>query len=119
MEKIGQKEWYSLIKKEYELREQLGKSKEEVSKNLDCYLIQIYSYFNDFAKAYDITLIMAEEGDCWVYLDEPTLKWAKENNVLYKLYNAIERALVNFRVKCDRRKDFEGYLQTIRKIRGY
>ncbi len=119
IETIGEKELYSLIKKEYELGKQLGKSKKEVSKCLDCYLIQIYSYFNDFAKAYDITLIMAEEEDYWVYLDDATLKWAKENNVLYKLYNAIERALVNFRVKHERRNDFEGYLKKIRKIRGY
>ena len=48
-----------------------------------------------------------------------TLKWANENGVLYKLYNAIERALVNFCVKYERRKDFEGYLEKIRKIRGY
>lgn len=39
--------------------------------------------------------------------------------VLYKLYNEIERALVNYRVKYERRKDFEGYLQIIKKIRGY
>lgn len=119
IEKIGKKELYSLIKKEYELGKGMGKSEKEVSKCLDYCLIQIYSYFNDLSKAYDIMLIMAEEGDYWVYLDESVLKWAKENNVLYKIYNAIERALVNFRVKYDRRKDFEGYLDKIREIRGY
>ena len=48
-----------------------------------------------------------------------TLKWANKEKVLYKLYNEIERALVNYRVKYERRKDFEGYLQIIKKIRGY
>lgn len=119
IERLGEKELNSLIGKEYELGKELGKSEKEVSKDLDCFLIQIYSYFNDFAKAYDVTLIMAEEEDYWLYLDDATLNWAKENNVLYKLYNAIERALVNFRVKYERRKNFEGYLEKIRKIRGY
>lgn len=117
--RIGKEDLYSLIKREYELGEQIGKSERNVSKDLDCMLIQIYSFFNDFAKAYEMTLIMAEEEDYWMYLDESTLKWAKENNVLYKLYNAIERALVNYKVKFERRKNFEGYLQTIKKIRGY
>ena len=119
IERLGEKELYTLIEKEYELGKQLGKSEKEVSKDLDCLLIQIYSYFNDFANAYDVTLIMAEEEDYWLYLDDATLKWANENGVLYKLYNAIERALVNFCVKYERRKDFEGYLEKIRKIRGY
>ncbi len=119
IEEIGKKDLYSMIEKEYELGKQLGKSEKEVSKYLDCYLIQIYSYFNDFAKAYNITLIMAEEEDYWMYLDDATLKWANDNNVLYKLYNAIERALVNFRVKYECRKDFKGYLEEIKKVRGY
>ena len=119
IERLGEKELNSLIGKEYELGKELGKSEKEVSKDLDCFLIQIYSYFNDFANAYDVTLIMAEEEDYWLYLDDATLKWANENGVLYKLYNAIERALVNFCVKYERRKDFEGYLEKIRKIRGY
>lgn len=119
IERIGEKELYSLIEKEYELGNQLGKSEKEVSEYLACCLIQIYSYFNDFVKAYDITLVMAEEGDYWIYLDDATLKWADRNNVLYKLYNTIERALVNYRVKYERRKEFEGYLEEIKKIRGY
>lgn len=119
IERIGEKDLYSMIKTEYELGKKLGKSEKEVSKDLACYLIQIYSYFTDFAKAYDVTVIMAEEDDYWVYLDDATLDWAKENNVLFKICNALERALVNFRVKYERRKDFEEYLEKVRKIRGY
>lgn len=119
IERIGEKDLYSMIKMEYELGKKLGKSEKEVSKDLACYLIQIYSYFTDFAKAYDVTVIMAEEDDYWVYLDDATLDWAKENNVLFKICNALERALVNFRVKYERRKDFEEYLEKVRKIRGY
>lgn len=119
IERIGEKDLYSMIKMEYELGKKLGKSEKEVSKDLACYLIQIYSYFTDFAKAYDVTVIMAEEDDYWVYLDDATLDWAKENNVLFKICNALERALVNFHVKYERRKDFEGYLKKVRKIRGY
>lgn len=119
MERIGQEDLYSLIKREYELGELIGKSKDEVTFELDCYLIGIYDYFQDYSKSFDVMMVMAEKSKYWIDLENATLKWAKENNVLYKLYNAIERALVNYQVEYERRNDFEGYLQTIKGIRGY
>ena len=108
-----------MIEKEYELGRLLGKTSKEVSLELGCYLIGIYDYFQEYSKAFDVMLVMAELSDYWVDLESATLNWANKENVLYKLYNEIERALVNYRVKYERRKDFEGYLQTIKEIRGY
>ena len=108
-----------MIEKEYELGALIGKNSTEVSLELSCYLIGIYDYFQEYSKAFDVMLVMAELSDYWVDLESATLNWANKENILYKLYNEIERALVNYRVKYERRKDFEGYLQTIKEIRGY
>ena len=75
--------------------------------------------FQEYSKSFDVMLVMAELSDYWVDLETATLNWANKEHILYKLYNEIERALVNYRVKNERRKNFEGYLQTIKKIRGY
>jgi class 3 adenylate cyclase len=116
---LGKELVYKIINKAYDIGKMLGKSYDEITKELDCYLIEIYSYYKEFSKAYDVMVIMAENADYWVYMDIPTLKWANDNHVIYKVYNEIERGLVNYRVKYERRKDFEGYLKMIRDIRGY
>ena len=119
MDKIGKKDLFLMIEKEYELGELIGKSSTEVSLELSCYLIGIYDYFQEYSKAFDVMLIMAELSDCWVYLESATLTWANKEHILYKLYNEIKRALVNYRVENESRSDFEGYLQKIKEIRGY
>ena len=105
-----------MIEKEYELGRLLGKTSKEVSLELGCYLIGIYDYFQEYSKSFDVMLVMAELSDYWVDLETATLNWANKEHILYKLYNEIERALVNYRVKNERRKNFEGYLQTITEI---
>lgn len=90
-----------------------------MSLELDCYLIGIYNYFQEYSKLFGVMMVMAELSDYWVDLESATLNWANKEHVLYKLYNEIESALVNYGVKYERRKDFESYLQTIKKIRGY
>lgn len=119
MDKVGKKDLILMIEKEYELGRLLGKTSKEVSLELGCYLIGIYDYFQEYSKSFDVMLVMAELSDYWVDLETATLNWANKEHILYKLYNEIERALVNYRVKNERRKNFEGYLQTIKKIRGY
>ena len=119
MDKVGKKDLILMIEKEYELGRLLGKTSKEVSLELGCYLIGIYDYFQEYSKSFDVMLVMAELSDYWVDLETATLNWANKEHILYKLYNEIERALVNYRVKNERRKNFEGYLQTIKKIRVY
>ena len=119
MDKIGKKDLLLMIEKEYELGELIGKSSIEVSLELSCYLIGIYDYFQEYSKAFDVMLIMAKLSDYWVYLESATLTWANKEHILYKLYNEIKRALVNYRVENESRSEFEGYLQKIKEIRGY
>lgn len=104
-----------MIEKEYELGALIGKNSTEVSLELSCYLIGIYDYFQEYSKAFDVMLVMAELSDYWVDLESGTLNWANKENVLHKLYNEIERALVNYRVKYERRKDFEATQKLLTK----
>ena len=119
MDTLGKELLYKIIDKEYEIGKALGMSKDEISEDLDCYLIGVYSYFGDFVKAYDVMVLMAEKNNYWICMDIPTLKWAKDNGVIYKIHNAVERGLVNYRVQYERREDFEKYLKKIKEIRGY
>lgn len=119
MDAIGIEKFEEIIKKLHELGKALGKSIIQVNYELSCYLIGIYNYFKLYDKAFEIMLVMADNSKYWVYLEDETLKWAKEQFRLSELYNVIERGLVNYRVENDKRKDFEGYLQRIREIRGY
>ena len=63
-------------------------------------------------------VVMAETNSVWVNMEESTLKWAKENFVLHRLQNAIERRLVNYTVSSECRQDFENALQKVKMMRG-
>ena len=82
MDKMGKKDLISMIEKEYELGALIGKNSTEVSLELSCYLIGIYDYFQEYSKAFDVMLVMAELSDYWVDLESATLNWANKENVL-------------------------------------
>lgn len=114
----GRKLFQGYVAKDYylEFSEDLGKPikiEEDTTVESDT-----FEGFQEYSKSFDVMLVMAELSDYWVDLETATLNWANKEHILYKLYNEIERALVNYRVKNERRKNFEGYLQTIKKIRG-
>lgn len=44
----------------YELGEEIGKSKLQVQKDLDCYLVDIYVCFELYNEAYDVLCVQAE-----------------------------------------------------------
>nr|WP_308545318.1 adenylate/guanylate cyclase domain-containing protein [uncultured Lachnoclostridium sp.] len=119
MDEIGLDMWNKIITEIYRVGRLAGKEDKVITLDLDFYLIGIYDYFKLYEKSFDVMVLMAENSDFSVYLEDGTLKWAKEQYKLGTLYNAIERGLVNYRVKPDRRKDFEGYLDRIKRIRGY
>lgn len=81
-------------------------------------MIAIYSYYRKYEKAYEIIVIMAEMNSVWVNLDDATLRWAKENYVLYRLQNAIERRLVNYTIDDEYRDSFVTALSKVKKMRG-
>lgn len=87
-------------------------------RKLDCALIDIYSYYKKYEKAYDVIVIMAEINSVWVKLDDATLGWAKENYVLHRLQNAIERRLINYTISNEHRDGFVAALSKVKKMRG-
>lgn len=119
MNRVGIANFDKYIVKEYELGALLGKTQDEVTNYIKCSLINIYNHFKRFDRAFVTTVFMANSADQWIYFEEETLQWAKEQNKIYILYNAIERRLVNYQVKYENRKEFEGYLAKIKPLRGY
>lgn len=119
MNRVGIAMFDKYIAKEYELGTLLWKTKDDITCYIKCSLINIYSHFKRFDKAYELIVFMANGTDQWIYFDEDTLQWAKVQGKIYILYNAIERRLVNYLVKSENRKEFEGYLAKLKPLRGY
>lgn len=106
--------WNKIISKCFEVGKELDYSEKQIKAKLDCELIEIYSYYKRYEEAYDVIITMAESNSCWIYMDEPTLNWAKEKYVLYKLKNAIERRLVNYTISSEYRSRFQEALNKVK-----
>lgn len=111
--------WIFIIKKCYEIGRNLDYSDKKITSYLECSLIDIYSYYKKYDKAYEVMVVMAETNNHWLKFNENTLEWAKENYKLHLLKNAIEKRLVNHTIDFDKRKDFQKYLEKIKTIRGF
>ena len=110
--------WDEIITTCFEVGQKLHYSEKEIVRKLDCALIDIYSYYKKYEKAYDVIVIMAEINSVWVKLDDATLGWAKENYVLHRLQNAIERRLINYTISNEHRDGFVAALSKVKKMRG-
>ena len=110
--------WDEIITTCFEVGQKLHYSEEDIMRKLDCALIDIYSYYKKYEKAYDVIVIMAEVNSAWVKLDDATLGWAKENYILHRLQNAIERRLVNYTISNEHRDGFVAALSKVKKMRG-
>lgn len=110
--------WNQIIAECFRIGNKLGYDDNEIKRKVDCGLIAIYSHYKRHKEAYDVIVVMAETNSVWVNMEESTLKWAKENFVLHRLQNAIERRLVNYTVSSECRQDFENALQKVKMMRG-
>jgi len=110
--------WNEIITTCFEVGKKLHYTEKEIKSKLDCALIDMYSYYKKYEKAYDVIVIMAEVNPVWIKLDGATLKWAKENYVLHRLQNAIERRLVNYTIANEHRDSFIAALNEVKKMRG-
>lgn len=115
---VTEKLWNKIIGKCFELGNILNYSEKQIKSKIDCGLIAVYSYYKRYEEAYDVIVVMAEMNSVWVNMESETLKWAKENYVLYKLQNAIERRLVNYTVSRENRNSFETALRKVKQMRG-
>lgn len=110
--------WYEIIAKYFDVGKKLGYSEKKIKADVDCGLIEIYNYYKEYEKAYDVIVTMAEKNSVWVNLADVTIKWAKENYVLYSLQHAIESRLINYTVSYEQRGNFEEALDKVKKLRG-
>lgn len=108
----------TIISKCYEIGGKLGNSHKEITHDIECGLIAVYSYYKKYDEAYKVILIMAELNLVWVNLDKKTIQWAKENYKLHLLQNEIEKRLVNNTIAQEYRNGFKLSLYEIKKLRG-
>lgn len=113
---VTEKFWNEIIDKYYRAGKEVGYSEKELTSIVDCSLIEVYSYFKKYDKAYEVIVTMAEMNTLWVKLDPATIQWAKENLVLHILINTIEKRLVNCSIASEHRNGFEQYLYTIKQF---
>ncbi|WP_297421877.1 adenylate/guanylate cyclase domain-containing protein [Clostridium sp.] len=117
--KLGKELWGMIINEYFAIGKKLEYSNDEITRRADCYLINIYNVLGMYEKAYSIMLIMARINMYWVNMEDKTLQWAKTQYRLGEVENEINKHLVNYTIAYDRRKDFEGYIDKIKKIRGF
>lgn len=95
-----------------------GKSDEDIISQNDCYLIGIYDYHKEYAKAYNAMIVMAKRNHHWVSIKRNTLLWAKEQSIVWKLRSEIEKSLNNSSIKCNH-ENYQKALDEIKQIVGY
>lgn len=117
--KVGKELWNMIINEYFDIGKRLEYSINEMSVQADYHLIKIYSEFGMYEKVYSVMLLMAESNGYWVYMEDRTLQWAKTEYRLSEIENRINRRLLNSTVDYDVRKDFQGYIDKIKKIRGF
>lgn len=109
-----------MISKIYKIGGMLGLSKDDVTYSIACHLIEIYSFFGAYNLAYDAMVVMARKNTTWVWIKEDVIRWAATQNITFKVYDAIKARLDNYEIyETDKRKEFAGYLEKVKQIRGY
>lgn len=117
--KIGEKLFGMIIDEYFNIGKKLEYSIDKISLDVDYSLIRIYSELGMYEKAYSVMVLMAELNSYWVYMEDKTLQWAKTEYRLGEVENRINRRLVNYTIDYDRRRDFQEYIDKIKKIRGF
>lgn len=117
--KVGKELWIKIIDKYFDIGKILGYSDDEIIREVDCYLVEIYSVCHMYDKAYSIMIIMARINRQWVYMYDETLQWAKAQYRLHEIENEINKHLVNNTIDYKYRENFRGYIEKIKKIRGF
>ncbi len=118
VESVKKEDWFEIIDRAYDIGKKLGYSEQYINSRMSCGLIAIYRYYSEYEKAYEATVIMAKTNSVWINMEADVLKWAKDNCVLHRLENAIERRLVNYEIDYDKRSKFEDALKKIKQLRG-
>ncbi|MGC4019990.1 MAG: adenylate/guanylate cyclase domain-containing protein [Muricomes sp.] len=115
MDEFGGADICDIIDDLYEFGRYLGKEKEDITIELDCYLITVYDYFKMYKEAYDVMVVMASKSS-WVYLRRETIQWAKREDLTWKLWGALDNNIKNSK---NQKADWERYMENFKEMRGY
>ncbi|MCQ2535246.1 MAG: adenylate/guanylate cyclase domain-containing protein [Clostridia bacterium] len=118
VESVKKEDWFEIIERAYDIGKKLGYSEEYINSRMSCGLIAIYRFYGEYEKAYEAIVIMAKTNSVWINMEVDVLKWAKDNYVLHRLQNAVEKRLVNYEIDYDKRSTFEDALKKIKQLRG-
>lgn len=117
--KIGEKLFGMIIDQYFDIGKKLEYSIDKISLDADYSLIKIYSELDMYEKSYSIMVIMARLDMIWIYMEDKTLQWAKTQYRLGEVENEINKRLVNNTIDYENREKFQGYIDNIKKIRGF
>lgn len=105
--------WIFIIEKYYRLGKNLGKSESEIRKGISYCLSPIYDRIGMYKNAFHELSFMANEAS-WVNTQTNTLKWAKENNLIWDL-----RYDINRRMESDLNIDKESFQRYYDEVNKY
>ena len=105
--------WIFIIENYYRLGKNLGKSEFEIRKRISYCLSPIYDRLGMYKNAFHELSFMANEAS-WVNNQPNTLKWAKENNLIWDL-----RYDINRRMESDSNIDQESFQRYYEEVNKY
>lgn len=105
--------WQYIIQQIYSLGKVLGKNKESIRDSISYYIVDIYNCLGKYSKAFEEMKYMAEHSS-WVLLEDKTLEWAKENNIISDLSFELEWRIEHYPSEINV-SAFEEYLEEVRK----
>lgn len=115
---LGIKKWIEIDKFYHLLGNLQGYDEDSINCNAFEF-IEIYSYFNNFILSYKYMVSMAKNNNTWIYINENTFKWACKENEGWQVINAMEDNLKNNKIPYEKIKDYERYIERLKKIRGF
>lgn len=115
MNELGGAELCDIIDDLYVFGKCLGKKEDDITRELDCYLITVFNYFGMYEKAYDVMLTMASKFS-WVYIKQETIQWAMQQSITWKLNEELEKNISN---SSNNKENWEKYMKKFKAIRGY
>lgn len=83
-------------KERAEIKSETENLKDKITRDFDCYLIDIYDYYGMYNEAYEVMIVMAKENGYWINIQKNTILWSKQNHIVFKLKDAINLRLKDF-----------------------
>lgn len=115
---IGRDRWLEIDEFYHKLGKLQGYNEDDIN-NSAFEFIEIYAYFECFGLSYKYMVSMAKENTTWVYINDGTFKWACNQHEGWRVIDEMESNLRNNRISYDNIKDYQGYIDRLKNIRGF